>query len=138
MVKPKSILVATANICWYSLEYLVERFSTINQDDFVDIYARYSCDYLFVRAYRNTPLWLKKIPYLLSKKPDFIFYVRRPSLAIFHQKPELTVDEIELQDKLIMKYFSTLPNFFLLPADTIENTTFDCAIHVLNNSSSYK
>ena len=134
MVKPKGLIIGSINIFWYSLEYVFERLLCCFRPESLDIYARYSCDYIFVRAYRGIPLWIKKIPYALSRKPDYLFYVRRNAQDIYKEKPELSVDEIVLQDSIIIDQFNSTKNFFTLPPDSSDSSTLAVAVKIIELS----
>ena len=134
MNHPKNFLNGLILIIWYSLEHLIYKikYYSKNKKSFLHIFARYSHDYVYMRSYKNMPLFIRFIPFLVSKKPDFVFSIKRDSFDIFVNKPELTTEEIERQQQIIKKYFSKKTNFHFLNPDSINSKTINTVLEIIN------
>ena len=134
MNHPKNFLNGLILIIWYSLEHLIYKINyySKNKKSFLHIFARYSHDYVYMRSYRNMPLFIRFIPFFVSKKPDFVFSIKRDSFDIFVNKPELTTEEIERQQQIIKKYFSKKTNFHFLNPDSINSKTINTVLEIIN------
>ena len=132
MVKPKGLIIATINILWYSLEYVFERLCCYFKSESLDIYARYSCDYIFVGLQRHS--FMDKKYRTHSLKNRTIYSTRRNAQDIYKEKPELSVDEIVLQDKIILDQFKLKKNFYTLPPDSSNSSTVSIAVKIIEHS----
>lgn len=102
MGKPQPMVRAIVLALWYGFDHVLGRVKLLTNTDTV-IFARSYHDFLFQRAYRHAPNWLVRTFLALGPKPSHIIALRRSPIEIFSQKPELSVDEIQLQYDLIQR-----------------------------------
>ena len=140
MISPKRKIVGIGIIVWYSIEHLIYNLIHFlkKENSYIHIFARYSYDYLYMRAYRNLPIFIRYIPTYFAKEPDLIFTINRTSEDIFKYKPELTLDEISKEKKIIEKYLSFKKNFYFLNPNKKQFKTLDQAIKIINDYKSTK
>ena len=110
--KPNSSIMGSIYVIWYALDYFLGHFKVwkLTKNKEVIIFARYYYDYYFQRGHLNTPHFLIKFFERLIPKPNLIFTISRPPKDIFDLKPELSVSEIERQQKLIERLFKFRKN----------------------------
>lgn len=134
MLPPKKFINGLSCILWYSIEYLICKVFYLlkKEESRLHIYARYSFDYLYMRSYKDLPLFLRFVPIFLSKKPDLVFCIKRKPVDIFRDKPELTIDEIEREQKIIDKYFSNMKNFYYLIPNSKDFKTVNMASEIID------
>lgn len=65
------------------------------------IFDRYFHDWMFQRSHRNMPRPLMKWLLAMAVKPNLIVYLKGDPIAINARKPELSVDEISMQQTMI-------------------------------------
>ncbi len=99
---------------WYGIDFFLGRlYIKINGKKIV-IFTRSYYDFLYQRAYRNVPPIIYKFFFMIGPKPDLIILPIRKKENIYADKPELSMDEIEFQYKILMTYFKDKKNFLLL------------------------
>jgi thymidylate kinase len=118
--KINSPLRGAIYVIWYSIDYFLGRFRIRNykKNNTTVIFARYYYDYYYQRTHSSTPRWLIRLFENLIPKPDFIFTLKRSASNIFEYKPELSIDEIKIQQKKIEDLFSDRNNAFVIDASS--------------------
>lgn len=112
---PNSPTRALVYAVWYGLDYLAGRWKYRKElkSDLV-LFARYSYDYAFQRAYMRMPNFGTRLIFACAPQPDFVFTIYRGANEIFSQKPELSPSEIERQQRAIKKLLCNRSNFYVL------------------------
>ena len=140
MNAPSPIIKASIIFFWYTLDYALGRFSTraANKEKKILIFGRYYHDFFFQRVNRNLPNILIKALEHLIPKPDLLIFLKRDPSAIFSQKPELTVEEIELENNIIVKEFSKRDNFHIIDAEQgLDNTISSVISTIKEHTNTY-
>ena len=106
--KPNSSIMGSIYVIWYALDYFLGHFKVwkLTKNKEVIIFARYYYDYYSTWASKYTTFSYKIFERLIPK-PNLIFTISRPPKDIFDLKPELSVSEIERQQKLIERYLNS-------------------------------
>ncbi len=114
--KPNSTLKGIVYVVWYALDYFLGhiRLWKSNRKKEITIFARYYYDYYFQRGHINTPHSVIRLFEFFIPQPTFIFTISRPAKDIFDLKPELSIDEIERQQKAIESLFKKRKNAFII------------------------
>lgn len=103
--KANSPLRSCIYIIWYSLDLILGRFILLQKKSRGELifFARYFYDYYYQLANKNAPRWLLNFMLYFIPKPDLVFYIDRDAHNIFELKPELSVEEIERQQRIIVE-----------------------------------
>ena len=120
-------------IIWYGLDMFIGRMLLRRwrgQGGLI-VFARYYYDYYFQLAQKNTPRWLIDIVGLIVPKPDLVFTIRRSPQEIHNGKPELTIKEIDRQQKAIDKIMNNNSRFHSLDGSGGVNATTSQAIEII-------
>jgi thymidylate kinase len=113
-VKQNSLIRSIIIVGYYTVDFIFASIferKRINDPYYVFLFARYYHDYLYQTNMRKLPFLLWRSLYLFVPKPDFIYFLDRPTADILRDKPELPHSEIEFQRKLIKSRFSHCDNF---------------------------
>jgi thymidylate kinase len=96
-------LRAMLYIGYYSLDLLLGRLLVrrLRGQGAVLLFARYFHDYYYQRGYGRAPRGFLRLLERLVPQPDLILYLHRDAEAIYAGKPELDLDEIKRQQKVI-------------------------------------
>ena len=101
--KPNSLIRSVMLVSWYSLDFFLGRLylNKWKKNNEVAVFARYFYDYYFQRGHLNLPHFIVRFLEIFIAKPDFIFTIERDPKNIFEFKPELSINEINRQQKII-------------------------------------
>jgi len=124
--EPNNWLRGSMYVIWYSFDYFLGRLkiAKYNRKNTVVIFARYYYDYYYQRGHVNTPKFIIVFMENLIPKPEFIFTISRSAEDIFKHKPELSIDEIKIQQNKINKIISKRRNAYVINGENgVEDTT---------------
>ena len=118
MQKPHSRMRAMVYVMYYGIGMLIGRVKILLSYAYCRqiIADRYFYDYYYQNNFRNCPRWFVKVCGVLAPKPDLIVVLDRPARDIYNGKPELTVCEIEREQKIIKDIFGSLKNCSVIDA----------------------
>ena len=128
-----SFLKSVILLVWYSIDYFLGRkiVSNANRDHGLVIFARYYYDFYYQRVHRKLPAQLVKFFEYFIPEPDVIIFLSRDRLSIYDDKPELSVDEIQVQNEIILSEFSEKDNFYVVDARDGVDSTVSAAIDII-------
>lgn len=120
-LKQNSPLKSLAYVSWYGLDYLIGGVwlrlkNMVGEKKTVAIFARYFYDYYYQSNNRRLPDGIKRVIEYLVPQPRFIFFLDRDAQDIHDGKPELPVEEILNQQKIIVERMSKYPQFRVIDA----------------------
>ena len=123
--RPLSSLRCVLLATWYGFDYVLGywRLLRASSQRKTLIFTRYFHDYLYQRAYTNMPYWYLKVWSKVIPQPTLTFFLCRRPEAIFSQKPELSLTEIDRQNKQIGGVVS---NLFPVVTVAADNGIEDC------------
>ncbi|BDS07650.1 hypothetical protein NT6N_26900 [Oceaniferula spumae] len=103
MNRDHSCLKGMGYVSYYALDFILGRLPLfkLRGQGAVCIFARYFQDYYYQRGYGNVPRWYLRFLESLTPRPDLILYLDRDAGEIYRGKPELDIDEIQRQQKVI-------------------------------------
>jgi thymidylate kinase len=113
MVKPSSFVRLLPSFIWNVIDFFLGNFKSKQNY----IFARYYDDNYVQRSYRNFPRPLLRLGHLFVPVPDYIFVLDRNASTIRQQKPELSIEEIQLQISMFKQHFRNNNNFHVIDAD---------------------
>lgn len=123
MLNSLNIIRGSIIACWYGLDHYLGTYYLKRNRQKTIIFARSYYDFLYQRAYRNVPAFIYKFFFKVGPNPDLILVPFREPVKIYSDKPELSIDEIEMQYKILKNFFLNEPKFVYLDASKgIENT----------------
>jgi len=136
MTKPNSGIKGLVYVIWYAFDYFLGSFKVLKskRNKEVLIFARYYYDYYYQLGHLNTPKWIVKVFEYFVPKPNFIFTISRSAKEIYKLKPELTVKEIERQQREIDKILSKRTNAFIINGDKGIDDTTNQILEIIGNS----
>lgn len=107
MQKPHSCVRAMTYVLYYGLGMVLGRIRILLSYGYCRqiVADRYFYDYYYQNGFRNCPRWFVRMMELFAPKPDLIIVLDRPAQDIYNRKPELTVGEIDREQKIIMDIF---------------------------------
>ena len=113
-VKVNSPMRGAIYVAWYSIDYFLGhlKIKKHKQNGEHVIFARYYFDYYYQRTHDKTPRWFIKIFERLIPKPDYIFTINRNAKDIYRLKPELSIEEIKIQQNKIKSAISFRKNAY--------------------------
>jgi thymidylate kinase len=134
-LKPSPPLLGMIYVFWYGLDYFLGHFKLIffRMFDQHVIFARYFYDYYYQRGHVNTPIWFINFIEIFIPKPDYIFTIYRSPENIFKLKPELSINEIKVQQIKIDKYILQNKNAFKIDGTKGQIHTTSEILKILNN-----
>jgi len=83
---------------------------------------RFATDFLIMK---NVPLWLRKLLYLLSPKPDVVIYLYNSPKVLYKRKPDHPTGDLERQDKLYISVLSKVKKVHRIKSLTKDQTIRD-------------
>ena len=137
MAKPNTALRGSLYVFWYALDYFLGRlrlFVSRNRGEIV-VFARYYLDYYFQRGHINTPHSVIRLFEFLVPTPSIIVTINRTAEDIFSLKPELTIDEINRQQRIIEALFTQRRNAFVVDGSKGVENTVDQIIELIEINS---
>jgi thymidylate kinase len=125
MNEDHSALKGMGYVTYYALDYILGRlplFKLRGQGALL-MFARYFHDYYYQLGYGKVPKWYLRILEALVPRPDLILYLDRDADEIYRGKPELDVDEIRRQQKVIKEVVAERPYAHVIDAsEGVEET----------------
>ena len=118
MNEDHSALKGMGYVTYYALDYILGRlplFKLRGQGALL-MFARYFHDYYYQLGYGKVPRWYLRILEALVPRPDLILYLDRDADEIYRGKPELDVDEIKRQQKVIQEVVAERPYAHVIDA----------------------
>lgn len=114
--QPNSILKSILLVLWYSIDLNLGRtkIKEAKKEGSMYFFARYFYDYYFQIANKNVPRSFLNVILKLIPKPEVVFYISRSAEDIYEKKPELSLDEIKRQQRIIESLCDEHDNFFKL------------------------
>jgi thymidylate kinase len=112
MTKDHGPVRALIYILYYSVDLMLAHLvlRRLRGQSALIVFARYFYDYYYQRGYRRAPRVVLRLIEKLIPKPDLIVYIERSAEEIYRGKPELTVEEIALQQRMIRDLLDGNPN----------------------------
>jgi len=103
MIRPNSVFLSLLYVAYYSLDLFLGRLMLrrLRGQCALVLFDRYYYDYYYQIGNRNVPGWYLALFECLVPKPDLIFAIDRDAEDIFRNKPELSVEEIKLEQRII-------------------------------------
>lgn len=101
---------------WYGLDYMLGGLflwfrNLFGRNREIAIFARYFYDYYYQTNNRLLSTRVKRAIELIVPRPAFIIFLDRDALDIHNGKPELPVEEIENQQRIIRELLQDYPQF---------------------------
>jgi len=95
-------------VTYYALDFILGRIILfkLRGRGALLMFARYYHDYYYQLGYGNVPRWYLRMLECFIPKPDLLIYLDRSAEDIYHGKPELDLDEIKRQQKVIREIVS--------------------------------
>jgi thymidylate kinase len=111
----RSVVYAT----WYSIDLLLGRIVLfkVRLRGYMVFFARYFYDYYYQRCNAKAPRWYLDLVHFFIPKPDLVFFIDRDPNDIFEKKPELSIEEIVRQQKIINELAGRYSNFVRINGD---------------------
>jgi len=128
LVKPHSPFKASLYILYYGLDYFLGLFTSRffrSKNDLV-LFDRYFYDYEMQPIWKNTPKWLLKFVNFFVPKPDlYVFLLANPE-DIHNRKPELSVEQIKYQQKVMGKLMERLNPYIVIDtSQDLKDSTYE-------------
>lgn len=108
-------------VTWYGIDYFLggiflEFRNLFSKRKRAAIFARYYYDYYYQSNNRRLPDSIKRLIEVIVPRPSFIFFLDRDAQDIHDGKPELPVEEIRRQQKVICDRLGKYAEFYVVNA----------------------
>lgn len=119
--RPANGLSSLFRISYYWLDYFIGFNIFVRRDvqyDRFSVFDRYSYDLVAdpARTRLKLPQWVRKLFVRSTPQPDLIFYLEAEPSVVFGRKQELTLDEIQRQQKIYREISEYNKRAFVLDA----------------------
>jgi thymidylate kinase len=131
MIRPNPVRASLVYVAYYALDACLGRLLLRRwrgQCGLI-LFDRYFYDYYYQIGNRRTPKWYLRLCERLVPRPDLVFLLDREPGEIFARKPELTPEEIGLQQNLIREEFTGRPEVRVVDA----RTGLDATVRTVEN-----
>lgn len=127
-VKPHNPFKASLYILYYGLDYFLGLFASRffkSKNDLV-LFDRYFYDYEMQPIWKHAPKWLLTLVSFFVPKPDlYIFLFANPE-NIHNRKPELSVEQIRDQQKVMRKLMERLNPYIVVDTNQdLKDSTYE-------------
>ena len=118
-VRPHPMGRSLLYLSYYIWDYLLGHILLMwwKGKDRLIVADRYFYDYFFQLKNKKLPHWLLNVLVRTIPQPELIIYLERSAKKIYHDKDELTVEEIKRQQATIRQLVGRLPNAEVVDAN---------------------
>ena len=133
-----SKIVSFIVVAYYTLEYVVGRhiISVIKRRAGLVLFDRYFYDFFTQPTMRDLIWPFRKQLLFFIPKPDIVLHLLTDSHTAYQRKGELSIEEIETQNKYYSKLLKDLTNYYTIQTDSRDalSVAAIASKHILKNS----